>query len=660
MLGKYIALWDTYDIEFTNILYLKDSFESGIFPYWNPFILAGEAFLSQAARFIYGPSNLLIAYFSNGNSVYYNMMIALYLYSLVGAIALYYYLRNKNIDNNINILLCVSYSCFAYTTYFGQYSLSIGMALLPVNIYFFDKLLCAKNKALNIFLFSFVYSWTFLETYFGIFLFNSIFLLCIFLYEIYQSKDRKHHFTSNLIILSVSALAFILVTSVYWIPVLEGRMFFYGDLFGDLVSIDPRVRGMTTTPGEYVPLLSSYKNFGSLINTHFSKLGSPEWANGFPVSLTFLCIIFYKGIFKRTSLMLLSASLLLWILYSLGPKLIVYHIASYVPLLGNIRYPLIAYYLIYFHVILIFGILCRDYFRAKAFESSNTLLLIFSLVFIISAPVASAVLFSLYLILFLYKRKYIKSRSTLLLISLVSIIELIQVNPIKEMKVDTSIFLRDRATNVRSNSSERQYFVNGLLEYSDKDWLNNKISYNHGYSPSDSPRYPYIKNHKFLEKKFYVLGNVIEFNEESRANYKSDNEYLADNMSKIPENVVDGVLVQDYRAINFNKRNCNVKSFEYEPNKFTFSFENIGECFLFLTNKYYPGWELSVDGKKRDIIKANILFMGTYLNEENENVSFEFKPTYLRTAITMFCVGIFIFIATLLKGVIYEIQNRDN
>ena len=52
LLGKYIALWDTYDLEFTNILYLKDSFESGIFPYWNPFILAGEAFLSQAARFM--------------------------------------------------------------------------------------------------------------------------------------------------------------------------------------------------------------------------------------------------------------------------------------------------------------------------------------------------------------------------------------------------------------------------------------------------------------------------------------------------------------------------------------------------------------------------------------------------------------------------------
>ena len=54
---------------------------------------------------------------------------------------------------------------------------------------------------------------------------------------------------------------------------------------------------------------------------------------------------------------------------------------------------------------------------------------------------------------------------------------------------------------------------------------------------------------------------------------------------------------------------------------------------LVLHDIYYPGWEATVDGVRRPILRANLLFRGVEITKGHHVVRFDFRPTSIENLI---------------------------
>jgi uncharacterized membrane protein YfhO len=53
-------------------------------------------------------------------------------------------------------------------------------------------------------------------------------------------------------------------------------------------------------------------------------------------------------------------------------------------------------------------------------------------------------------------------------------------------------------------------------------------------------------------------------------------------------------------------------------------------CLLVLTDLYYPGWRVYVDGDQGTIVRANAIFRGVYLEPGAHSVEYRYEPAAVR------------------------------
>ncbi|WP_046865384.1 YfhO family protein [Microvirga massiliensis] len=75
--------------------------------------------------------------------------------------------------------------------------------------------------------------------------------------------------------------------------------------------------------------------------------------------------------------------------------------------------------------------------------------------------------------------------------------------------------------------------------------------------------------------------------------------------------------------------NNRVRIVNYEPNSVTLEVEAEQPGVLVLHDIHYPGWEVMVDGQRRPILQANLLFRGVEIAAGHHRVEFEFRPLSL-------------------------------
>jgi Predicted membrane protein len=61
---------------------------------------------------------------------------------------------------------------------------------------------------------------------------------------------------------------------------------------------------------------------------------------------------------------------------------------------------------------------------------------------------------------------------------------------------------------------------------------------------------------------------------------------------------------------------------------------------LVLTDVYFPGWRVTVDGKESKIVRTNGVFRGVQLDAGHHSVRFFFDPISLKIGFLMFLVGL--------------------
>ncbi|MCG7391362.1 YfhO family protein [Microvirga sp. ACRRW] len=74
------------------------------------------------------------------------------------------------------------------------------------------------------------------------------------------------------------------------------------------------------------------------------------------------------------------------------------------------------------------------------------------------------------------------------------------------------------------------------------------------------------------------------------------------------------------------KPDSKVRIVSYKRNSVTLDVESAEHGVLVLHDIYYPGWEASVDGERRPVLRANLLFRGVEVPAGKHRVEFAFRP----------------------------------
>ncbi|MDL1966735.1 MAG: YfhO family protein, partial [Candidatus Desulfofervidus auxilii] len=88
-----------------------------------------------------------------------------------------------------------------------------------------------------------------------------------------------------------------------------------------------------------------------------------------------------------------------------------------------------------------------------------------------------------------------------------------------------------------------------------------------------------------------------------------------------------------------------VKIIKWSPHKITIETDSKRDGFLVLSEIFYPGWKVYIDGKKGEILRANGIFRAVYVERGQHLVQFTFLPF-------SFELGLYISMLTLLIGLI--------
>ena len=88
---------------------------------------------------------------------------------------------------------------------------------------------------------------------------------------------------------------------------------------------------------------------------------------------------------------------------------------------------------------------------------------------------------------------------------------------------------------------------------------------------------------------------------------------------------------------------------EYKPNyvRITASAEN--DCFLVISDTYYPGWKAYIDGKEEPILKANYVLRALFMKAGTHTVEFKYTPASFKLGAMMslltllFLIGYFVY-----------------
>lgn len=96
-----------------------------------------------------------------------------------------------------------------------------------------------------------------------------------------------------------------------------------------------------------------------------------------------------------------------------------------------------------------------------------------------------------------------------------------------------------------------------------------------------------------------------------------------------------------------------VKIIKWSPHKITIETDSKRDGFLVLSEIFYPGWKVYIDGKKGEILRANGIFRAVYVKRGQHLVQFTFSPF-------SFKLGLWISTLTLLIASIYSFFEKKN
>ena len=110
--------------------------------------------------------------------------------------------------------------------------------------------------------------------------------------------------------------------------------------------------------------------------------------------------------------------------------------------------------------------------------------------------------------------------------------------------------------------------------------------------------------------------------------------------------------VKDSAIVNtdlnfYNNGKGNVEVDNYTPNKIKLNITTDSMGLLLILNNYYPAWKVKIDGKKSEIIKADLSFQGVVVPAGKHNVVLYFASKYERLGLWISLLTLIFLFATI-------------
>lgn len=146
--------------------------------------------------------------------------------------------------------------------------------------------------------------------------------------------------------------------------------------------------------------------------------------------------------------------------------------------------------------------------------------------------------------------------------------------------------------------------------------------------------------------------------------FLTDHYFVEENKEKIIKRVLDAdfdpsseIVLEEKPAIvsNQGKNEGSVSIIEYSSNKAVFRTKTSGNMLLFLSDNYFPGWKVNVDGKSERIYRANYSFRAVPVEKGSHEIVFWYYPDSLglglKISVIIFCSAVlFMLIAKVRKS----------
>ena len=656
--GRNWIMWDSYDYLYPKFLYLVDSLRSGYFPLWNPFEMSGVPLWPWNGSLL-NPVNLGFALLSLiFDPVYIFQLMLLFPVALGGAGA-YALFKSLRCAEPVSVFGGVAFSFVMFGPILGQYTVAYSIAFMPWVFYITTGILDQKGEtgSLKICLYSLAFA-TFLVTAYPV----MVFLVCaaavIFgAFRFYADHGAaepgrgQRVLRTAFVVLGLACA----VSSVVIFPILQNRSVVSAQLRGDFVSPDPRLR-VSMAKGAWTQGYERTKaNYLALAKENVL------WHGSFTLVMFFLLVAAAFRFFKDKYVPFFSFLALLFVSYAEGRGGAMYEfVFNYVPLFWNNRYPIFGLSLVKFLLMLVsIGQLDYIYKLADARDGTGVArakrhFLILAGLSLLIIPLAVTKPFywpffasipGLSLLVYFYLRRNVGAPVLLGVLAVGLIGNYYAVtNPFgTPVNPEEAKLSRERKINVEYSSNSRALTKSKDYVYYDRSWIFSKTPINQGYYMADSPAYWYLKNSDFLGNLFYLTGKIKEqARDVARSNYRNDNDFtdalvsqvlVSSGMVTIVDRMPAGSLL-DTGARSPGE----ISGVKVTPGEFFASVHAKFPALLVLTDKYYPGWEVYVDGLRRPLIRTNICFKGVYLEPGKHEVRFVFKSNifYAGLALSVF------------------------
>jgi len=150
----------------------------------------------------------------------------------------------------------------------------------------------------------------------------------------------------------------------------------------------------------------------------------------------------------------------------------------------------------------------------------------------------------------------------------------------------------------------------------------------------------FLKSEKYIEIKNFGVGNKSVIFENQKVIPRA---FLVDNFRTVSSKEEMAALLIEDRGIQFNREIVLDKEIEnlpnsnasfigrvgflsYTPQRVSLTTESNKMGLLFISDNYYPGWEVFVDGKEKEIYRANYTFRAVSVPQGKHKVEFIYRP----------------------------------
>lgn len=131
-----------------------------------------------------------------------------------------------------------------------------------------------------------------------------------------------------------------------------------------------------------------------------------------------------------------------------------------------------------------------------------------------------------------------------------------------------------------------------------------------------------------LPRAYFVSQSIVEQDQKKR-------------IEKLYDPSVDlrhTVILNKGEPMQASQEDGSVEIIQYEPSRVSLRVQAPTNGFVFLSDTYYPGWQVMVDGKREEVLEANYAFRAVAVDAGNHTIEFVYQPRsfFIGVAISFF------------------------